>query len=90
MLFLQMCQQVTEHPALAGGGHNGLEGDVHLCLLHQVEQGVHILILEVGEGSVEIIVGAVSEADLAASDDTIFDKDIFRVILGDEVDFGEL
>ena len=30
-------------------GHNGLEGDVYLCLLHQVEQGVHILILEVGQ-----------------------------------------
>ena len=44
-----MGQQVAEDPVLVGGGHEGFERDIHLSLLHEVEQGVHVFVLEVGE-----------------------------------------
>ena len=47
MLFRQVGQQVAEDPVLVGRGDHGLEGDVHLCLLHEVQQGVEVFLLEV-------------------------------------------
>ena len=42
-----MRQQVCKHPVAVCGGDHRLEGDGHLCLPHQVQQGVHVLIAEV-------------------------------------------
>ena len=37
VLFLQVGQQVAEDPVFIAGRHDGLERDIHLGLLHQVQ-----------------------------------------------------